>query len=120
MAGGWFLNKCGTRQVVEVAAQAGVTAYVVAGRDKFIGQPLADRLRLSEGDATEVWTSAPAGVRIVNPYFERVSNGNLAGFITDIGALDTQSLSNTSMGPVSEDDGRRLALLLDEAQALNI
>ena len=115
VSGGWFVNKCGTYQVVEAAAQAGIATYVVAGQDKFIGQLLAKKLRLSGGGEAEVWAEPPAGVHVVNPYFERVQNLNLAGFITDMGILDTHSIANVSVGPVSEEDGRRLSLLLDAA-----
>jgi len=116
VSSGWFVNKCGTCQVVEAAAQAGIAAYVVAGQDKFIGQLLAKKLRLSGGKEAEVWAEPPAGVHVVNPYFERVQNLNLAGFITDIGILDTHSIANASVGPVSEEDGRRLSSLVEAAE----
>ena len=45
----WFINKCGTRHVVEVATGLGVPSYVVATRDKFIRETLADELRSNQG-----------------------------------------------------------------------
>lgn len=116
VSSGWFVNKCGTCQVVEAAAQAGISTYVVAGQDKFLGQLLAQKLKLSGGKEAEVWAEPPVGVHVVNPYFERVQNLNLAGFITDIGILDTHSVANASLGPVNEEDGRRLSSLLDAAE----
>ena len=40
----WFVNKCGTRALVEAAAARGRAAYAAAARDKFIAAPLAARL----------------------------------------------------------------------------
>lgn len=84
---GWFLNKCGTWQLAVAASTAGVPAYVLATRDKFVPLPLAGFLSIVEHDPREVWDAPPPGVRVGNPYFERVPLDWIAGIVTDAGLL---------------------------------
>ena len=112
VAAEWFVNKSGTRQVAAVAADRGTPVYVVASRDKFIVDPLAGMLQLSGGPAAEVWSGAPDGVNVVNPYFERVPLDVIAGVITDTGVVDPSSLGIVADGLMKERDASRLALLI--------
>lgn len=105
----WFLNKCGTHQVVEVATTHGIPAYVVAGRDKFVHPVLAPLLTLSGGVDTEVWRQHPPGVAVVNPYFERVPVSALAGVVTDVGLVGPGSLGGVAASLVTEGDASHLA-----------
>ena len=95
----WFLNKCGTRMLAASAAQQGVPLYVVATRDKFVSADLADALRIRHGEAAEVWDSPPAGVAVLNPYFERVPLELAANLITDVGVLGSAMAADVSGEP---------------------
>ena len=105
----WFVNKCGTRNVVDVAASMGVPSYVVASRDKFIDDTLADILRPTQGPPAEVWEAPPHGVVVANPYFERIPVESVATFVTDIGPLGPGSVPELCQSVVSPEDSIRLA-----------
>lgn len=83
----WFLNKSGTRMLATAAAQQGVPVYVVATRDKFVDRALAAVLRVREGEASEIWDGAPAGVAVRNPYFEHTPLDLVTSVISDVGLL---------------------------------
>jgi translation initiation factor 2B subunit (eIF-2B alpha/beta/delta family) len=85
----WFLNKSGTRMLAAAAAQRGVPVYVIAARDKFVGQQVADGLVIRGGDATEIWADPPSGVDVRNPYFESTSLDLVTAVISDVGILGT-------------------------------
>lgn len=89
IAATWFLNKTGTRMLAAAATQQGVPVYVVASRDKFVGQELAARLVIRSGDPAEVWDSAPEGVDVRNPYFELIPLDLVTAVISDVGILGT-------------------------------
>ena len=112
VSAGWFINKCGTRQVAAVAEGVGVPVYVVAGRDKFIGPPLADMLELTGGLAVEVWNSPPVGVTVENPYFERVPISGVASVITDTGVIGPGSVADVCSSLVRGPDASRLLTVL--------
>ncbi len=94
----WFLNKSGTRLLAASAAQRGVPAYVLASREKFVSQVMADRLTARSGPAAEVWPDPPPGVEARNPYFERTPLELVAGVITDIGLLGTSTVAEVCEG----------------------
>ncbi len=83
----WFLNKIGTRLLVSAAHLQGVPTYVVASRDKFASHALARCVAPREGSIGEVWGTAPGGVTVKNPYFERVPLELVTGVISDAGLL---------------------------------
>jgi len=83
----WFLNKSGTRMLAATAAQQGVPLYVLASRDKFVSHAIAGRLVVREGEPSEVWEEAPAGVAVRNPYFESTPLDVVTAIITDAGVL---------------------------------
>lgn len=87
VAAGWFINKIGTRQLACTAVWCGTLVYVVASRDKLAHSLLAERLRLRDGNTEEVWADPTAGVRVCNPYFEKISLDLAAGIVTDIGVV---------------------------------
>src|SRR6185503_7979956 len=89
IAATWLLNKTGTRMLAAAATQQGVPVYVVASRDKFVGQELAARLVIRSGDPAEVWDSAPRGVDVRNPYFELIPLDLVTAVISDVGILGT-------------------------------
>ena len=85
----WFLNKSGTRMLAAAAAQRGVPVYVIAARDKFVPQQVADGLVIRSGDATEIWATPPPGVDVRNPYFESTPLDLVTAVISDVGILGT-------------------------------
>lgn len=93
VASEWFVNKVGTGALTLAATAAGVPTYVLAGRDKCLAAALASRLILAEGPPEEVWTPAPDGVRVRNPYFERVPWTAVAALVTDRGVLGTADIA---------------------------
>ena len=105
----WFLNKCGSSQVVATANAIGVPVYVVASRDKFIRAPLADMLRPGDGPTSEVWRDAPKGVTVANPYFEYVPISSVAAVVTDVGTVGPDSVGDVCNGVIREVDAIHLA-----------
>ena len=93
----WFLNKSGTRLLAVSAAAAGAGLTVVASRDKFLDQETGDRLAIRHGTAAEVWPRAPAGVTVLNPYFERIPLGLVAAIICDTGVVPPVEVGNMSL-----------------------
>ena len=89
IAPSWFLNKSGTRMLAAAAAQRGVPVYVIAARDKFVRQQIADGLVIRSGDATEIWATPPPGVDVRNPYFESTPIDLVTAVISDVGIQGT-------------------------------
>jgi translation initiation factor 2B subunit (eIF-2B alpha/beta/delta family) len=87
IAPAWFLNKTGSLALASAASVAGVPAFVLATRDKFLPGPLASRLAVAEHDPAEVWPAHPEGVSVRNPYFERVPLHLVAAVLADTGQL---------------------------------
>jgi translation initiation factor 2B subunit (eIF-2B alpha/beta/delta family) len=87
VASAWSINKSGTGMLAAAASHRGIPVYVVASRDKFIGEEVSRRLTLREGPTDEVWPGPPPGVAIRNPYFERIPLTLATSLITDFGAL---------------------------------
>lgn len=115
----WFINKCGTGQFVcsSSVTLSGVPAYVVAGREKFVGSTLAARLTPGGGSPEEVWDGPPQGVTVANPYFERVPLEAAAMFVTDVGAIGPGSVPELCQSAVSTKSTERLASILLEAHS---
>jgi translation initiation factor 2B subunit (eIF-2B alpha/beta/delta family) len=85
---GWdgWVNKIGTRGLIEGAAVAGAPVVVLAPTTRFIpegveGEPEGERA----GD--EVWKGAPSGIRIANPTFEPLTFLGVERVICEEGAL---------------------------------
>ncbi len=83
----WFLNKCGTHLLATAAASVGIPVYVVASRATFLNPILSVAVHGRAGPAVEVWDTPPAGVEVVNPYFERVPLDAVSMFVTDVGPI---------------------------------
>ncbi len=86
----WFLNKVGTRVLASAAQLQSVPVYIVASRDKLATHALAERLVPRDGPVAEVWGTAPGGVAVRNPYFERVPLDLVTAVITDLGVLSPE------------------------------
>lgn len=88
----WFVNKCGTYAAVLSIHALSIPAFVLASRDKFLSDTLGARLPLGEGPPGEVWPEAPAGVKVRNPYFERIPAALVTTFISDGGPVTPDRL----------------------------
>lgn len=108
----WFLNKCGTRQLLELAVSLGVPTYVVASRDKFISEALAEHIHPNSGPSQEVWQDIPRGVYVENPYFEKIPIELVATFATDVGSIGPASVQDMCQSQVVSTGASRLASLL--------
>jgi len=84
-----FINKVGTRALAAAALHRGVPVYVLASTEKLVMPALAPYLTLREGSPDDIWEGPPRGVRVCNPYFERVPLDLVAAVITDTGVLGT-------------------------------
>jgi translation initiation factor 2B subunit (eIF-2B alpha/beta/delta family) len=82
-----WINKSGTRLLAAAAHVRGVPVHVLATSDKLVAPPLWPHLRRPDASPMEVWESAPAGVRVRNPYFETISLDLATTVITDLGVL---------------------------------
>lgn len=89
----WFLNKSGTHMLAALAGQRGVPAYVLAGREKFLGPETAARLAIRSGAPAEVWTDPPPGVTVQNPYFELTPVWLVSAVVTDVGVLGISDIA---------------------------
>ncbi len=59
-----------------------------------------------------MWSDAPSGVTVANPYFERVPLDSAAAFVTDAGSVGTGSVQDVCASVVPAEDVERLAALL--------
>ena len=112
----WFLNKCGTRQLLELAVSLGVPTYVVASRDKFMHEALAEHIPTNSGPSQEVWQDTPLGVHIENPYFERIPIELVATFVTDVGSIGPASAEDMCQSAIDPTGVSRLASLVKGCQ----
>ena len=67
-----YVNKVGTRLLQEQARKAGKPFLVLADTAKFLPPALAAFHRIEEKPAHEVWRESPAGVTVLNRYFELI------------------------------------------------
>jgi translation initiation factor 2B subunit (eIF-2B alpha/beta/delta family) len=81
----FFINKVGTAAICALASSQGVPVYVVASREKFLSAADAARLSLVEGAPGLILQSAPVGVAVRNPYFERIPLGLVSLIVSDSG-----------------------------------
>lgn len=107
----WFVNKVGTSQLASAASAVGVPTYVVGGREKFLDGPLAECVTLDDHAAGEVWSQAPAGIRVRNPYFERVPLPLAAALVSDVGVLGVGMVAEVCAAQYGDVSAEVLAIL---------
>ncbi|MCA9774543.1 MAG: hypothetical protein KC466_19140, partial [Myxococcales bacterium] len=83
---GGVLNKVGSRSLARAARDAGVAVYVIADTFKFDPRP-PESVTIEEMDPAEVLGRAPPGVRVRNPYFDRVEPRDITAIVTERGPL---------------------------------
>jgi translation initiation factor 2B subunit (eIF-2B alpha/beta/delta family) len=82
-----WINKSGTRMLAAAANLRGLPVHVLATSDKLVTAPLWPHLTRHDASPSEVWDSAPAGVRVRNPYFEAIPLELATTVISDLGVL---------------------------------
>jgi translation initiation factor 2B subunit (eIF-2B alpha/beta/delta family) len=112
---GWdgWVNKIGTRALVEGAAVTGVPVLVLAPSTRFLpeaveGEPEGDR------SGREVWENVPAGVALANPAFEAMTFAGVERVICEQGALTPADVVGRTVA--IELDPRIVALRLHSAR----
>jgi translation initiation factor eIF-2B subunit delta len=97
------LNKIGTGMIALAARQAGIPVYCLADTSKFIGLLQTIRRRSDLPDA-EVWPDHPAGISIMNRYFEEVPIELFTAIVTESGPLEpTEAARVAERGVGSEE-----------------
>ena len=87
VADGFWINKVGTHGLAAAASNLGIPVYVVASRDKAMPSNLAATWRLLGASSEELWEDPPAGVAVVNRYFEPTPVELATLFLTDAGPV---------------------------------
>lgn len=108
----WFINKVGTGQLCAAAQLSGVPAYVVSGREKCVAPEIATRLTLASDASATLWGDPPAGVRVLNPLFERIALDRVVGVISDAGLLAGDMVRAACAGVVRPSAVRALVDLM--------
>lgn len=89
-----LINKIGTSAMALVAHAAEVPVYCIAGSTKMLpSAALIDPHREGERLADE-WEDCPAGVRILDRYYDLTRLDAIEGFVTEEGILSPEELRN--------------------------
>lgn len=87
----FLVNKTGTRMIALAARERRLPVYALSDTTKFInpaGFPCEGEDKRS-GD--EIWPDAPAGIRVVNRYFEPTPLDYFTGIVTEEGILSPEA-----------------------------
>jgi translation initiation factor 2B subunit (eIF-2B alpha/beta/delta family) len=95
---GGFVNKVGTRMLSSRALEAGRQVWVLADTTKFVPEAIASKLirpwlRIGKpGPRAEIWKRPPAGVFLLNAYFERTPFSAGIRVLTERGWMTPQAV----------------------------
>ncbi len=81
-----LVNKIGTQMIALAARECDLPLYAVTDSSKFINQNYFDSEGRT-GDAAELWDGAPAGISVINRYFEMTPLERFKGVVTEEGVL---------------------------------
>lgn len=82
-----LVNKIGTRMIALAAHECDLPLYGVCDSSKFINQDYYDSVGVNSKRASELWDEAPAGVTVINRYFEITPLELFKGVVTEAGVL---------------------------------
>lgn len=84
---GWVVNKVGTKALTRLAIANSCPVVFLADTTKFLPGPASSLWNAPLGACEELWPSPPAGVKVRNLTFERVSLGRVSPvrFLTERG-----------------------------------
>ena len=95
---GGFINKVGTRMLASRALEAGRHVWVLADTTKFVPEAIASTLvrpwlRIGKpGPRAEIWRRPPAGVFLLNTYFERTPYSPAIRVLSERGWMTRQAV----------------------------
>jgi translation initiation factor 2B subunit (eIF-2B alpha/beta/delta family) len=107
-----WVNKAGTQMLAAAAYVRGLAVHIVTTADTLVMPSLWPHLVLRHGPPGEVWDTAPAGVRLHNPYFESIPLDFVTTVITDIGVLGADMVPSACAARETPNARRALAELL--------
>ena len=92
-----IVNKAGTLGLATAARSWDIPVYVLAGSEKFL--PSAPRLfHQQERPAEEILPQAPAGLRVINHYFDLTPLDCLTGIVTERAVLTAREATRELAG----------------------
>ena len=91
---GTVFNKIGSRLLALMAKENHIPLYVVTTILKYNPASMLGNIEEIEMRPTdEIWKDPPAGIKILNPAFETVSQDLIASLITEIGIFPSTLIS---------------------------
>lgn len=87
LAPAYLVNKIGTRMIALAARERERPIYAVCDTSKFISGDYMGHTPRRERAAAELWPDAPAGITVMNRYFEPIPLGYFTGIVTEDGTL---------------------------------
>ncbi len=84
--GGALINKTGTALMAAMAHNLGVKVYSLAEIRKISMDE--ESVRLEEYEAAEIWSEAPAGLKMRNIYFDRTLPRYVSGYVLEQGVIE--------------------------------
>ena len=91
------INKAGTLGLATAARSWSIPFYVLAGSEKFLPAASAGALQ-QERPAAEILASPPAGLRVVNRYFDLTPLDCTTGIVTERGVLTAREATRELAG----------------------
>jgi translation initiation factor 2B subunit (eIF-2B alpha/beta/delta family) len=87
---GYLINKIGTRMITLAARERNLPAYCICDTSKFINR---EGSSTDEHAASELWPDAPAGIVVLNRYFEPTPLSYFTKIITEDGMISPEEAS---------------------------
>jgi translation initiation factor 2B subunit (eIF-2B alpha/beta/delta family) len=98
-----LVNKIGTHMIALAAGELSIPIYAISDTSKFTSRVETNTVLGENRDGGELWPDAPAGVSLLNRYFERIPLKLITGVVTEDGSLTAEKLTArliTSSAPV--------------------
>ncbi len=86
------VNKVGSWMLAVSCREVKVPLYALSGTEKFVGDERLFEFEKHERPGTEVWDSAPQGIRLLNNQFDLVPFDLLTGLVTECGILTEKDI----------------------------
>jgi len=96
-----IINKIGSLAIVLSAYSLHKPCYILAGSDKFLAEE-DEEVTMCSGLESEIWEDVPSGVKIVNPYYERIPIRLVTGIVCETGIVPYGQFAEQG-GLVNED-----------------
>jgi ribose 1,5-bisphosphate isomerase len=87
----FLINKTGTRMIALAARERKLPVYGLSDTTKFINPAGFPCEVKDERSGDEIWPDAPAGIRVVNRYFEPTPLDYFTGIVTEEGILSPEA-----------------------------